>query len=502
LGNLFKAKLTLVFGKSLKIDGLKFDLLEENFPPDIHRDPKSKIDHYGNSIRPNFKIAMSIQQNAKNSFIPYVMLFITLFLVAGVTKYISYFATTEEVLRTDKNITTLNGPWKFIVEDNMQYAQSNYNDSGWENIDLAAPSGAHDDDVGLSGYIPGWTAKGHSNYSGYAWYRLEVSLDSLPGNDFALAAPTAVDDTYQLFINGSLLCSAGNFSGRVPIIYSIQPRMFLLPENVKKEKNITIAFRVWMSSASLSPGSGGIHIAPALGEKTHIEKKYRFQWAQTIKGYIVEVALPIMFILLVITMFLLNRSRKPTQSCKWFITALVLVGLLRLNQAVYFWFQIESGHQASFVGSVILRPLVLGSWLMAWREWFNLHKPQWLPKIIALLTLLFMASQFLSLSWVSHSIHTYFQTIGDYLRLLLLAVMLFTLYQGVRKQGAKDLLVFLALLLVTIAMYPKEVSDLHIIPGIWFPYGVGVSRGQFFYAAFVFVTYVILIQKNRKAKLE
>ncbi len=53
-----------------------------------------------------------------------------------------------------------------------------------------------------------------------------------------------------------------------------------------------------MSSTSLGTDAGGIHIAPALGEKTHIEKKYSFQWAQTIKGYIVEVALPIMFILL------------------------------------------------------------------------------------------------------------------------------------------------------------------------------------------------------------
>ena len=88
------------------------------------------------------------------------------------------------------------------------------------------------------------------------------------------------------------------------------------------------------------------------------------------------------------------------------------------------------------------------------------------------------------------------------MRLLLLALMLFTLYQGIRKQGTKDLLVLLALLLVTIALFPKEVSELHVIPGIWFPYGVGVSRGQFFYAAFVFVMYVILIQKNRKVKLE
>jgi hypothetical protein len=42
--------------------------------------------------------------------------------------------------------------------------------------------------------------------------------------------------------------------------------------------------------------------------------------------------------------------------------------------------------------------------------------------------------------------------------------------------------------------------SLHFIPGIWFPYGVGISRGQFFFAAFVFVMFVILIQKNGKEK--
>jgi hypothetical protein len=40
LGNLVKAKLTLVFGNSLKIDGLKFDLLEEDFPISHFQNPK------------------------------------------------------------------------------------------------------------------------------------------------------------------------------------------------------------------------------------------------------------------------------------------------------------------------------------------------------------------------------------------------------------------------------------------------------------------------------
>lgn len=446
---------------------------------------------------------MNIQQTGKNYFILYVMLVITLLLVAGTFMYMSYFSTTEEALRSDKNLTILNGPWKFITGDNMQYAQSNYNDSGWETMDLTAAPGAHDDDVGLSGFIPGWTAKGHSNYSGYAWYRLKISPDSLRENDLALVAPPAVDDAYQLFINGSLLGNAGDFSGTVPIIYSIQPRMFLVPENVKKEKDITLAFRVWMSSASLSADAGGIHIAPTLGEKNHIEKKYRFQWEQTIKGYIVEIVWPVLFILLAITMYLLNSGSKPPKSCKWFMAALILLGLMRLNQAVYAWFQIENSKLYDIVGPVILRPLVLGSWLMAWREWFDLRQSKWLPKIIALFALLFMPTQLLGLTWVTNSIiHTYFQTAGDYLRLCILALMLFIIYQGMRKHGVKDLLVLVAALLMLIALFPKEISDLHIIPGIWFPYGVGVSRGQFFYVAFVFVMYAVLIQKNRKVKLE
>ena len=112
-----------------------------------------------------------------------------------------------------------------------------------------------------------------------------------------------------------------------------------------------------------------------------------------------------------------------------------------------------------------------------------------------------MATQLLGLSWVTNSlIHANYQAIVDYLRLLLLALMLFIIYRGIRKNGTRDLLVLLALIMLTIGLFPQEVSQLQVIPGIWFPYGVGVSRGQFFYVAFVFVMYAVLIQKNRKVK--
>lgn len=435
----------------------------------------------------------------KKTLLCYVMLCVTALLVAGAFVYMSYFSTTEAQLRADKKLITLNGPWKFIPGDSIQYAAPGYNDAQWQNISLAAPPGVHDGDVGLSGYIPGWTANGHPTYAGYAWYRLTISRDSVPAGNIALAAPPAVDDAYQLFINGKLMGSEGDFTGTVPKAYSIHPRMFTVPENAANERNITVAFRVWMSPASLGDGAGGIHIAPTLGDTKSIEKQYRFQWEQSIKGYIVEVVWPLIFILLAITLFVLSRGSTPPQPCKWLIAALVLLGLMRLNQATTAWLYIETNNQATIIGTVILKPLVLGSWLMAWREWFCLHKPKWLPAIIATLTILFMAAQLLSLSWVAPSLHTYFQTIAGYVRLLLLALMLAVLYLGMRKQGTAAIWVLIAALIMLIALFPQEISALHIIPGIWFPYGVGVTRGQFFYVAFVFVMYGVLIGRNSKS---
>lgn len=444
---------------------------------------------------------MNIQQTTKISVMLYAMAIITVFLMILTMMFLKFPINSGAKLPADKTIITLNGPWKFKTGDHLQWAQPNFNDSEWETVNLAAPPEAHDGDVGLSGYVSGWTARGYPKYSGYAWYRMKVSLDSVRENNMALAGPPAVEDAYQLFINGSLLGNVGDFSGKVPTTYSIQPRMFLLPESAKKENNITVAFRVWMSAATLgqAPDLGGIHIAPELGEESSVESKYGLQWEQTIKGYIVEVVEPLMFILLAISMFFVFRNKQQSRSCQWFILALVLLALVRANQAIYFWLQIENTHQYDILTTVILRPLILGSWLMAWWEWYKLRQPQWIPKIIAILTLIYMGAQLLGLSWMSDSINdTLFQKIADYARLLFVALMLFVICQEILKQRRKKWLSLFAVLLVSIGLFSQEIASLHIFPGIWFPYGVGVSSTQYVYAAFVLVMYIILIQRHRK----
>ncbi|AZA83129.1 glycoside hydrolase [Chryseobacterium lactis] len=427
----------------------------------------------------------------KNNYIS-VRLWLVMFILCSCG---TFKAKTIVAKDSTSTIITLNGPWKFKTGDHMEWTASDFDDSKWETVDLTAPVGAHDGDVGLSGYVSGWATRGYPRYSGYAWYRIKVSLEQVRGNVLALTGPPAIDDAYQLFVNGVLLGSAGDFSDPVPTAYSIQPRMFLLPANVRKEKWITIAFRVWMSEATLSqlPDAGGIHIAPELGDKSSIESKYRHQWGQTIKGYIVEVIEPILFILLAIMIFVL----KPVKHYRWFIIALLLLALVRANQAFFYWFQWESAHEIDIVTTVILMPLVLGSWIIAWKDWYGLDRIDWITKIVAVLTLVYMSTQLLGLPWLFKSIpYSLFQKASEYIRLFFVLLMIYTLFRGIRQEGKKNLIYLPAALLLSIGLFSQEVSALHI-QGIWFPYGVGVSRTQYVYAAFVIVMLLVLIYKKR-----
>jgi hypothetical protein len=452
-----------------------------------------QIDRTSSSSLSNVDLPSSVKNKLQTC---YLLLFITLALVAGTFIYFAYSPITEAMLRADRKLVALGGPLKFTTGDSTQFAAVAYDDAQWETMDLHAPPGAHDDDVGISGYVPGWAGKGYPQYAGYTWYRLKISPDTLPKGPLAIAAPAAVDDVYQLYINGTLHGGAGDFSSSVPVVYSVRPAMFLLPDSVRNSKEITLAFRVWMNPANLGPDAGGIHVAPTIGEIEHVQLKYKFQWAQTIKGYIIEVVWPIIFVLLAITMVLVRE-----RSCKWFVTALILLGLMRLNQATYYWFNFETSREAVIAGQVILKPLVLGAWLMAWREWFDLRQPKWLPAVIAIVTLIFLGTQAVTVLPVEHALKLNSQTLGNYVRLVLLSLMLFVIFLGMQKVRWKDWLVLLAALVMLIALFPTEISYLNIIPGIWFPFGVGVSRGQFFYIGFVLIMYAVLIGKVRRSML-
>src|SRR5215813_14161421 len=103
------------------------------------------------------------------------------------------------------SVVPLHGPWKFHTGDDPRWASPSFDDSDWESVDLTPAPGAHDGDVGLMGYVPGWIARGHPSYWGYAWYRIRISVTAPPDYQIALLGPLLVDDAYQVFLDGRLL---------------------------------------------------------------------------------------------------------------------------------------------------------------------------------------------------------------------------------------------------------------------------------------------------------
>jgi hypothetical protein len=207
------------------------------------------------------------------------------------------------------------GPWKFTVGDSPidpktgqpLWAEPGFDDSSWETVDLTPKDGAFNPRGGLSGYVPGWTAKGHPGYFGYAWYRIRVQVQARAGAGLALAGPADVDDAYQVFDNGELAGHFGDFTGRKPVVYYTQPKMFPLAQAGSRDAGIgqdrpgsgktgpgersgetspaeqtrVLAFRLWMEPFALisGPDVGGMHSAPVLGEAGAVAAGYQIALA-------------------------------------------------------------------------------------------------------------------------------------------------------------------------------------------------------------------------------
>ncbi len=51
--------------------------------------------------------------------------------------------------------------------------------------------------------------------------------------------------------------------------------------------------------------------------------------------------------------------------------------------------------------------------------------------------------------------------------------------------GAVRILALITLALITVAFFGGELLDPIDVPGIWFPFGIGVSRTQYIYAILI-----------------
>ncbi|MEW9625782.1 glycoside hydrolase family 2 [Rhodanobacter geophilus] len=362
--------------------------------------------------------------------------------------------------------TLLDGTWRFHVGDDPRWANADADDSGWETVSMTAPPGSHDGDVGLPDYVGGWMAHGHPGYHGYAWYRRAVTV---PGGhaSWDILGPTLVEDGYELYWNGRLLGGSGRL-GTHPRLVGTRPLQFALPADAAGTRGM-LAVRTYMDPGSAgSADGGGMHAVPILAPRPTSDALHRVQWQRTIAGYIVEVVEPLAMLALV-GLALVCRSRSGRKGFLAFASVgLALMAARRLNNAITAWTDLQSLATYTWLASVMWVPTV-AAWTMAWNRWCP--RP-WRSIDVAALALAIAAS-------VGATIHSAAWTGASRMGSIALFVVI-----GVRmlRGGPLRTLALVTLAAVVAALFGGELLDPIGVPGIWFPFGIGVSRTQYVYA--------------------
>lgn len=404
-----------------------------------------------------------------------------------------------EPVRVGRANAALNGPWRFHVGDDLRAASPAFDDSAWEAVDLTPAPDSHDGDVGLPGYVSGWSKRGHAGYTGYAWYRLAVTVENDSGAPLALAGPTLVDSAYQLYVDGKLLGASGDFSGTRPTVFGVRPSVFPLPASAATApRTYVIAMRVWMDPLDAGDDNGGVHVAPIIGSAQSIADLHQVQWLKTFVGYVADFAEPVAFVLLALMVTALIACRSG-DAYRWLVVALLLLALLRVNQVLFYWTGFYSLRCYDIATNVILRPLHLAAWILAWRDWFGLDRRTWHQRALGALTAAYVILALIGRPWLLpeafHGLKAPAETIIAGIRLVLAAIYLWFIGCGVmRSAHGRTLLAALAAVLVGVGLFATELNALGI-PGIWFPYGVGVARGQYAYAAFIALLFALILMR-------
>lgn len=290
-----------------------------------------------------------------------------------------------------------------------------------------------------------------------------------------------------------MIGGSGDFSGGTPVIYSTRPQVFRLPPAATNARDAVIAIRVWMRSGlAREPDAGGIHIPPTLGRGKTIDAQYRLQWLQTFNGYVVEVVESLAFVLLAMLAWYFRATIAHRRFAPWLCAALLLNAAFRLNQAAYYWTSHEN-FPVYFALYRMLPPLGLAAWLMAWRHWYQLEQWRWPSRAIGIVTVL-------SVVLVLTVNDDAYATVSPLWRVPMAVLLLATALVGLRRRQPESLLALVVVLLVAVSQFSVEVSALGV-PGIWFPFGVGVSRTQYAYAAMVVGLAVLLLRRIRQAAM-
>lgn len=440
------------------------------------------------------------------------LLFAALCLCAASLRAATPAAKPSVEVHLGDSVVALNGPWKFIIGDSPTdpvtgkplWSSPTFDDSAWETLDLTPPPGSTDPIAGTTGYLPGWTARGHKDYWGYAWYRIRVRVDSRPGTRLALAGPSDVDDIYQFFDNGAYIGAFGDFSTNPPSIFTTRPEMFFLPDpNATEATDHIFAFRVYMEPYTLNQldDVGGFHNPPLLGEHSAVAAQNQVKWDELYLSYSGNLIEMLLFGLLSIIAFSLILFDRSEPLYLWLGGLLLLITLSTGISVLSTWSQKIPYYFTGPIRIAVITPFIYVGWLVVWRVWFRLRRPRWIPwAAVCLLPLLIFSTslgQNLFFVLVPPAIAHPFQILSLAVRLVIAVLLIWTVIQGIREQGLEGLVAVPPVLLASIAEFSSELGYIHILP-TFFPFGLQLTARQVANLLLVLALSLLLLRRLSK----
>ena len=382
--------------------------------------------------------------------------------------------------------TLLDGSWRFHTGDDPRWAGPGLDDSRWETIDMTLQPGSHDGDVGLPDYVGGWMAHGHPGYHGYAWYRREVAV---PAGQAAwgILGPTLVEDGYELYWNGRLLGGSGRL-GPKPRVVGTRPLRFALPAGSAGTRGV-LAIRAYMlPGTGSSADGGGMHSAPIMAMQPAGAALHRAQWERTIAGYIVDAIEPACMLALV-GLALACWSRSSRKGFLAFAcVALALTAARRLNNAIVSWTDLQSLTTYAALASVMWVP-TMAAWVLAWNRWCERPSRSIDALAIALAAAGFAGTLADLPGWTIASRY------GSIALFVVIAARMI-------RSGPMRILALVTLATVVAGLFGGELLDPLGVPGIWFPFGIGVSRTQYVYAIGVPLLALLVVRTLRPERVQ
>lgn len=272
---------------------------------------------------------------------------------------------------------------------------------------------------------------------------------------------------YEIYWNGRRIGGIGDFAAAVPRVYAARPQLFRLGETGSDGEGV-LAIHVYLPKELVGdPEVGGIHVAPILAEPTAGAARHLAQWWQTFWGYIVDLVEPLALLILALFAFSLRRFSRNDRFLPLAAAAVSAIAVSRLNQPLFYWTEVESLQTLIVARYVVLNPLAIVLWVIACNRLAGRSD----RRMDAAACLFGLLAGIAALPSVDA------QHLQSVARAALLAQFCWSTFCVARVARLRPLALS-TMLVMAVALFAAELSAIGI-PGIWFPFGVGVSRTQF-----------------------